>query len=430
MKKTFLKNVLPSMLAFAFSGVYAIVDGFFIGRNIGDIGLAAINLAYPIVALIQSIGTGIGMGGAIHISISRGIGNKNKASKYMGNTFFLLIVSCILLTIILGLTHYPVLKLFGAEGDTLKLANEYIRIIIAGAAFQVLSTGLIPLLRNHNKAMFAMFAMVAGFVTNIILDYLFVAVLPYGMAGAAWATIIGQGVTMIPCVIILLSIKYRVPADTYKPEKSVVKDILITGISPFGLTISPNIVIMIMNKAAMSYGGALAVTSYAVISYVVCVIQLLLQGVGDGSQPLMSYYIGKKNNKSANAICNMAYLLACFVAVICIIAIIALKKIIPPFFGASSEVTIIVEKAIPIFAVGFIFAAFMRVTTSYFYATKKNILAYIMVYGEPIVLLILITLVFPHIFGINGVWMSVPITQVILSIVGIIFLTRKNITSN
>lgn len=427
MLKTFLKFVLPSMLAFAFSGVYAIVDGFFVGRNIGDAGLAAINIAYPMTALIQAVGTGIGMGGAIYFSINKGRQDEKRASGYAGNTMVYLLFACILLTIFLACVHYPALELFGAEGEILTLANEYIRVIIVGATFQLLSTGLVPLLRNHGKAIFAMGCMVAGFVTNIVLDYLFIAVLPFGMAGAAWATIIGQAVTMVPCLLVLFSKKYRLPREAFKPQFGMLKEIISTGISPFGLTLSPNIVLLIMNKTAMLYGGTLVVASYAVISYVSCVVQLLLQGVGDGSQPLLSRYIGEKNVKSAGTVCKMAYILAAVVALLCGGVMIALRYVIPPFFGASLQVTEAAAEALPVFAAGFLFIAFLRVTTSYFYASGKNRFAYILVYGEPALLFLLLTFVFPRFWGLTGVWISVPVTQMLLSVIGFYCLKRKGI---
>ena len=113
--KNYLKFVLPSMVAFAFSGVYGIVDGFFIGRNIGDAGLAAINIAYPVTALIQAVGTGIGMGGAIHFSMRKGCGDKDGAARYLSMTFMLLAAACAAVTVLLAFFHKPLLAAFGAE---------------------------------------------------------------------------------------------------------------------------------------------------------------------------------------------------------------------------------------------------------------------------------------------------------------------------
>lgn len=132
MYKAFFKNVIPSMFAFALAGIYAIVDGFFVGRSIGDMGLAGINIAYPITAFIQSVGTGIGLGGSIYYSLEKGAKKYNLAEKFMGNTISLLAISSIIVTLLLFILAKPLLIIFGAKGELLSLAFEYIKVIIFG----------------------------------------------------------------------------------------------------------------------------------------------------------------------------------------------------------------------------------------------------------------------------------------------------------
>ncbi|MDE7330863.1 MAG: hypothetical protein K2O16_01295 [Lachnospiraceae bacterium] len=181
--KVFFSSVIPSVLAFALSGIYAIVDGFFIGNSIGDIGLSTINVAYPVVALMQAIGTGIGMGGAVIYSISVAAGDKKGADTYAKGTGGFLLLASIAATAVMYIILEPVLKLLGAEGDILTFGVEYLRIIVLGAVFQVFSTGIVPLIRNYNGAAFAMASMIAGFLTNILLDYTFVWVMEWGVSG-------------------------------------------------------------------------------------------------------------------------------------------------------------------------------------------------------------------------------------------------------
>ena len=202
--RTFFKYVIPSVLSFALSGVYTIVDGFFVGNSIGDMGLSAVNIAYPIVAVIQALGTGIGMGGAIYYSINKAEKKDDEAKAFTAGAMWLLIISSIILTVSIFLLNSPLLRLLGARGQLLSLGEEYIAVIAVGAALQVIGTGLVPFIRNHGGSFYAMVSMIAGFVTNIILDYVFVWVLEQGVAGAAWATIIGQGVTMLIALIYLL----------------------------------------------------------------------------------------------------------------------------------------------------------------------------------------------------------------------------------
>ena len=195
--KNFFKNVIPSMLAFAFSGIYVIIDGIFVGRNTGDLGLAAVNINYPIAALMQALGTGIGMAGGIWISIKRGQKDVSKESVFLGNSIFLLLISSLLLMGTLLLTYPYILPLLGAKGELLKPSEDYLRIIIYGTFFQVLATGFIPLARNYNGVIRAMIAMIIGLITNTVLDYVFIVLFPWGTAGAAAATVLGQAMTLL-----------------------------------------------------------------------------------------------------------------------------------------------------------------------------------------------------------------------------------------
>lgn len=176
--KEFFRYVIPSMLSFALSGVYAIADGFFVGNALGDNALAAVNMAFPLTAFLQAVGTGIGMGGAILYSISIGNNDEEKSRQYFGMSSLALVALGILFTVLFLIAAPAVLHLFGAVGEIQLLGEEYLKYIAFGAIFQVLGTGLVPFIRNMDSAVIAMVAMITGFITNIFLDYLFVWVLP------------------------------------------------------------------------------------------------------------------------------------------------------------------------------------------------------------------------------------------------------------
>lgn len=190
---TFLSYVVPAVLAMALSGVYAIVDGFFVGNRIGDPGLSAINFAYPVTAFLEAVVTGIGMGGAVHYALSIGRGRREKARQYGAAALWGLLAAGAVLSLALWLTAEPMLYAMGARGELLRLGTEYNQVITAGGFLQILGVGLVPLLRNRAGSFPATAVMTAGFVLNILLDYLFVWQLDWGMTGAALATIIGQG---------------------------------------------------------------------------------------------------------------------------------------------------------------------------------------------------------------------------------------------
>lgn len=418
-KAEFFSYVVPSVLAFALSGVYAIVDGFFIGNSIGDVGLAAINIAYPITALLQAMGTGVGMGGAVQYSINAGDGRGDEQKNYFNTTILLLFLTSLLTMLILFFTIGPILEAFGAKGELLGLGREYLRIIIIGAVFQIFSTGFVPLIRNMGGSFIAMLAMIGGFLTNIVFDYLLVWVFPYGLGGAAAATVIGQGVTMLICLAYFIKLK----TGFALPNRSVIKaktvTILKVALSPFGLTFSPNIILILMNKFTMIYGGPDAVACYAAIAYITMIIILLLQGVGDGCQPLISRYHGEKAFAEVRETKKMAYATAGLIAVCCMVFLFAVRKHAAALFGASITVQKEVADILPYFIIGFIFLAFIRVTTSGFYATEKNNFAYVLVYAEPVMLFLLLLIV-PRFWGINGIWVAAPLSQIITAAVAVL----------
>lgn len=399
------------MAAFAFSGLYTIVDGFFIGQNIGDSGLAAVNIAYPVAALLQAVGTGTGMAGAIWIAIRNGEKNEEGKNRFLGNTLLLLILAGICLTPLLLILYRPILHLFGAEGQVFDYAASYLNVIVLGAVFQICATGLLPIIRNYGGSYAAMSAMIAGFITNIFFDWLFTSVLKQGTAGAALATVIGQGISLLPCLIFLIRHRPLFADAKWRLKKDTVMRILSTGISPFGATISPMVVIVILNKGAIFYGNETAVACYAVISYVMAIVQLLLQGIGDGAQPLIGKYYGAGDRVNLHRVQRMAYATSAVTAAVCILLLYGVRNVIPPIFGASPAVENLFHNVILYFLTGSVFLSFLRITISCCYATGKNRAAYLLIYGEPVLLTVLIAFVLPRFMGLNGVWLSVTVTQ-------------------
>ena len=398
--KEFFQYVIPSMLAFALSGVYSIADGFFVGNAMGDSALAAINVAYPLTAFLQATGTGIGMGGAVEYSISMGNQKPQRSREFFSMALYLLL---------------------GATGEIYSLGKEYIFFISLGAVFQVLGTGLVPFIRNMGGSVTAMAAMIAGFLTNIVLDYLMVWHFPMGMMGAAIATDIGQGVTFLVCLFFFIRKKERPVFSFTENAFLLVKKIFQVGISPFGLTFAPNVTLILVNKSASVFGGAMAVTCYAPVSYICCVVQLLLQGVSDGCQPLLSLSYGQGKEEKTRQLRNLAYRFSFLVSLVCVVLLFLLRGQAGALFGASPEVTSEISRILPVFLAGYLFVSVSRVTTSYFYATGKDLRAYLLIYGEPVLLALLLLFV-PGLAGIFGTWVSVPLSQLLAMTLGIGFL--------
>lgn len=410
--KTFYAYVVPSVLAFALSGVYTIVDGFFVGRSVGDVGLSTINIAYPVVSLLQALGTGIGMGGAVMYTLSRSSGRQEEARRYLRCTTLLLLAASALLTVLLFAAMRPVLGLLGAAGEMVTLGVEYLEYIALGTVFQIFATGVVPVIRNNGGARFAMGTMIAGFLCNIVLDYLFVWVYEWSVAGAALATVIGQALTALGGFLYLA--RHGIPVWGLERKGMVrcARDIFKIGIAPFGIAFTPLISQMFMNRFSMRYGGEMAVASYACIAYVFAIVCLLVQGVGDGSQPLVSRYYGEKDTEAVLRTRRLAYGTAAVLAVLCMAGVYAARGRIGPVLGASAATAENVAAVLPVFLSSYLFLAFSRVTTAVFYATERTGYSYALVYMEP-VFQVLLLLFLPRMAGLgqDGVWWSMPLAQ-------------------
>ncbi len=308
--KSFLSFVLPSVLAFALSGVYSIVDGFFIGRSLGDAGLASISLSFPLEAFIQAVGTGIGLAGAIRFTILQARQEAHLQRECFSATALLMLLAGGLLTAILffvrkrfALRLPPIAKLFSAWGRTLQVA-----------------------------------------------------------------------------------------------------------LSPFGLTFSPMITILLMNRFLLLYGDESTVAIFGCIGYVTSIIYLLLQGVGDGCQPLLSRYYGEKNHAALRKTLRLAHGMAFVISAACMVGVFLARGKVGVLFGASGSANAGVIQYLPYFLAPVLFLAFVRITTAYFYATEKNRFSYILVYAEPIFTLLLLLLL-PWKLHLAGVWLAVPLAQ-------------------
>lgn len=238
------------------------------------------------------------------------------------------------------------------------------------------------------------------------------------MAGAAWATVIGQAVTMLLALGFFIKRKAAFALPRLSAVLGFFRSVGKVAVAPFGLTISPTITIILMNRFLLLHGNEQDVAAYSCISYVVCIAYLLLQGVGDGSQPLISKHYGENDMAAVMRIRKLAYTTAFIITIVCMTVLFLTRNSVGLLFGASPDASREVAAYLPLFLAALLFVSFVRVTTSYFYATEKTGLSYAMVFAEPGFQLVLFLLL-PLPLGLLGVWLTVPLAQVLAWIVSI-----------
>lgn len=413
----FSKYVIPSMLTMILTGFYGIVDGFFIGQVMGDDGLAAINIAWPLLSLISSVGIGIGTGGAIIMSIKKGSGDVKEAKKVEGTTIVILcLVSIFATTIYLFFSPY-LLRILGADGVLYEYGISYMKVIAWGAFFQIMGSGLTPILKNLGKPVFAMIIMIIGMCVNIVLDWAALYIFDWGLGGIAFATCAGQASVAVLAVFAVA--KDKLDHKWYILNRKFTKEILKIGASPFGLTMAPGVVIIFTNLQSLNYGGTAGVAVYTVMSYAAYVVYSLMQGLADGVQPIISFCKGAADHESLNHVMRKAFGLAGTISIVLMVIIAITRYEFPIIYGVSHEVALASIPAMLALVLAVPFIAIARIMSAYFYAIDDGRNSSILVYADPFVFTPLFLLVLPIFFNITGIWLAYPATQISLTILAI-----------
>lgn len=425
MFRRILKQALPTMIAFTMSGMYSVVDGLFVGKAAGDIGLAAINIAWPIPAVITALGVGIGTGGSVLYSNMMGKGDREGCRRMFNTTATLLVLAGILLSLFLFLVRDPLLQILGAEGEVLEEAQKYTGIIIAGGVLQVCGTGITPILRNMNLSFAAMISMVTGFAVNIGVNYYLMFLMGMGIRGAAWGTVTAQLVVLVISVAVLLK-AYKEKARPAL-EGKLAAGICRSGVTAFGVSLAPTVALIFTNWQCLRYGGNAAVACYAVISYIVFPVQYLLTGIGDGVQPLLSYYNGAGKPAELAQVRKTARAGAGVLGVIAMAAVFICTPYLARWFGLSDEAVVFFETGMRISALAFLVTGFVKFNLSYLNAVLKTKLAVILTFAESLIVSPAYLFLLPVAVGMSGIWISLPATAVtMLVIYGI--LNRKEMS--
>ena len=420
--KRIAQDCIPTVFSLLMSGLYGVMDGLFVGRAVGDAGLAAINIAWPIAAVITAVGIGIGSGGSVLYSKSNGKGEQERGELVYHQTITLLFAAAMVLLIVLGFTYPAILSALGAKGDVYQKAVEYIQIIIFGAVFQVMGTGFIPMLRNRNLAFQAMVSMAAGMGVNGVLNYLLLFVVKIGIRGAAVGTIAAQFVVLVISSYLIYG-RQKVHLKVVWQHK-MIGEILKIGISAFGLSLAPSIVLLFTNLQCLKYGGDAAVACYAVISYIVFPVQSMLMGIGDGTQPLMSFYSGAKKMEELRFVKKIASIAVVGMGAVFFVIVILVSKYIPDVFGMQMESQAYFGTGMAVSAVSFLFTGLAKFHISYLNATLQVKKAMQLIYGETIVVAPFLIFLLPYVFKINGIWLSLPGTQLIMLLIFNVFFTK------
>ena len=280
-----------------------------------------------------------------------------------------------------------------------------------------------PIIRNSGKTIHAMSFMGIGLITNIVLDYVFLMVLRLGTFGAALATIIAQAiVSVISIYYLFIRKKYRTKIRLSDFDLSMSKRAIQIGLSPFGLVMAPSLIVIFNNLQCIKYGGYIGTSAYSVINYIYGSIIYLFEGIAEGCQPMISFFKGAKREELMRKVLKKGILFSSILGSILIIVVLLFKNKLGIMFGASIETNNIVSIAMPIIAISFILQPVVRIGTAYFYSSGESKYATFLTYIDPLFVSPLCIMILPIFFKLNGVWLAMPVAQVILmSLLSIIY---------
>nr|SUY22409.1 drug/sodium antiporter [Clostridioides difficile] len=293
--KLLFKLATPAIIAQIVNVLYNIVDRIFIGRmENGEVAMAGVGVAFPIIIIITACSYLIGMGGGPLAAIKMGEQNNDEAEKIMSNSFSVLVILAILLTIGFKIGKEPLLWMFGASESTIGYSMDYLNIYLIGTVFVQISMGMNTFINTQGFATTGMMTVAIGALINIILDPIFIFGFNMGVKGAALATIIAQGVSAIWVLMFLFGKKsiLKIKKKYMIPKASIILPVLGLGISPFIMQSTESLVLIALNSKLQMYGGDLAVGSMAIMSSIMQILMLPNMGVTQGAQPIISYNYG------------------------------------------------------------------------------------------------------------------------------------------
>lgn len=427
-----LSMAIPAIIANVVNALYNIVDQIFIGQGIGKLGNAATSVAFPLTTICMAIGLMTGLGSSSGFNIELGRKNEEKAKRIAGSAVGTLVICGMLICILVRMFLEPLMVVFGATDNIMPYAMEYTKITSLGIPFLLFSTGTNPLVRADRSPKYSMAAIVIGAVLNTILDPIFIFIFDWGIAGAAWATVISQTISALILAAYFFRFKsvHFVVSD-FVPHIKEVVEICKLGFNSFVYQFSTVLVQVTMNNMLRTYGERSvygADTTIAVAGIVIkinVIFTALILGLINGAQPICSYNYGAKKYGRVRQTASLFIKTAVIISVIMWMCFEIFPKPILALFGSGEEDALYYEYAVR-FMRTFLFFVFLNgiqiCSATFFPSIGKAGKGAILSFSKQVVFLIPLLMIMPKFFALDGVMYAQPITDLLSFILAVIFL--------
>lgn len=430
------KYALPAVISQIIASIYNIVDRIFIGHGVGALAIAGLAITMPIMNIIHAFGSLIGVGSSARMSIVLGKKDVNWAENILGNSMiFTILLGCMFVTC--GYIFMDdILTCFGATTDTISYAREYMLIVLPGMFFTTMTFNLTGLIRASGYPTKSMYIMISGAVINIILDPIFIFGFHWGIAGAAWATTISMAFTAVLSIIHFIrpASFIRFKAHGWRPRGYIFKNITLIGISPFLMNTCASLVVALLNRQLLRYGGDLAVGAYGIVNTFGSFLVMFFVGICQGMQPIAGYNYGaghperlKQVFKLTMKVCVIIGLAGSIIS--CLFPVTMVK-----IFTTDAELLRIGRPAMRFMMVMFPLIAFTIVNSNFFQSIDKPWIAILISLSRQLLFVLPLVYIVPVIFtnlgfdGLTGVWCACTISDVMGAVLAaILFLSQRKI---
>ena len=424
---------VPSVIAMLVSALYNMVDQLFIGHSIGVLGNAATNVAFPLSMVCTSIGLLCGIGGAANFNLCMGRREPEHAKSYVGSAISMLAILGLILCVAVQLFLRPMMLLFGATPDVIDYACTYTRITSIGFPFLIVTIGGSNLIRADGSPKFSMLCNLVGAIVNTILDPLFIFVFHMGMAGAALATITGQILSFALVVFYLRGFKtLPLSLSDLKPNMACWARIAALGATPAFNQVAMMVVQIVMNNTLTYYGSNsvygsdIPLACAGIISKVNMLFFSFVIGISQGLQPIVSFNFGAQKYDRVKDAYKKAVFAATAISIVAFLCFQFFPRQIIGIFGSGSEEYLhFAERYFRIFLFFTFLNGIQPVSSNFFTsigAPKKGIFLSL---TRQIIFLLPLLLIFPYLFGIDGVMYTAPIADLAAASVSIVMVVRE-----
>ncbi|MEG0307478.1 MAG: MATE family efflux transporter [Clostridium sp.] len=431
MVNEFFKYAVPSALAMFISSLYTVIDGIFVGQGVGDLALAAVNIVLPFTVMLFGLASMFAIGGGALVSKNIGAKNTDRAVSIFRQVFkFLLIVSGIISIVCVIFTE-QIVTMLGATASLKGLAVDYLRFYAIFCIPNLIGIVLSSFVRNDGRPKLAMISTIAGAVTNIVLDYIFIFELGLGIKGAAIATGLGQIVTVSVLLPHFIMKRGYLTFGNVKINKSDLKEFCLIGFPSFFAQASYSLIVLIHNIVLVKFIGEAGISAYSILNYITTNTYMVLYGLTLGVQPLISYNFGKRDGEKMLGFFKITCISSLVISGLFVVISFVFGPTLIGIFTSDPEIAKISYIALRIASISYFVVGINLNTLVYFQALETPKYSNISCLLRSVVYLPICLIVLYKIFGANGIWggtiLSESITFVTISIMANVKTSTKTV---